>query len=209
MGRSGRLIIAAAACLVAAAQTAPQLVWEGTVEGACTLSVRANRLQADSPVTGQRYKFASPLPDSRQRVRLRVREGRGQAAIVQQPSLENDYTLVVRIADSGRYALEFFWDTERGGFATNLPKTRLPQRGAVWTGRVEERARVTLQGKRVDIGRAVFSRDLPRRDNPSATVRLLRGDGRVEIAEYPTRVNAYKLVFEIEGTGDFEVEADW
>ncbi|MGH9671699.1 MAG: hypothetical protein ACRD44_00830, partial [Bryobacteraceae bacterium] len=61
--------------------------------------------------------------------------------------------------------------------------------------------------------RADFERDLPSRESPNATVRRLRGRGSVELIEYPTRRNGYRLVFEIDdnrgGGDDYVVEAGW
>jgi hypothetical protein len=60
--------------------------------------------------------------------------------------------------------------------------------------------------------RAEFVRGLPPLDNPNVVVKLVRGRGRVGIVEYPSRLNHYQLVFEIDGAGgadDYEIEARW
>src|SRR5689334_14775106 len=104
MGRSGRLILFALAGLAhSGAQEAPQMVWEGLVDGISVLSIRGNRVEVEDreglPVQRQRYRFFERLPDSRQEVRLSVRDGRGAVRILQQPRLENNYTLLVSVQD--------------------------------------------------------------------------------------------------------------
>lgn len=323
------------------AQEQPQFVWEGVVDGLSVVQVRGNRVQVDDrqglPVQRQRYRFFERLPDSRQNVRVEVREGRGRVRIIQQPRLENNYVLEVAIEDrqggASFYSLEFFWDTGRGGFfkplnprvSTNLGGNRLvwsgrvdgeavvecrgnrcraetisggpvtrervsfsralpgrdvtvslddfegrgevvllqqprrenryaarvlirdPKGGAadysftlswapgsrggepiarramVWYGRVDGRVRVTVQGRRARAQvlsggplrgeRAEFLRELPRRENHAATVHRVDGRGRVDIVEFPGRLNGYRLVFEIDdrsgGADDYEVEVSW
>ncbi len=330
-------------CLPLLAQDQPQMVWEGQVDGVIVLRVRSNRIDIEErqglPVQRQRFRFFERLPDSRQTVRLEVVEGRGHARILEQPRLENNYTLSVVVEDrqggTAFYSLAFYW-ASRGGFLAgpppspsssydrmesltwsgrvddeavvscrreeclaeavrggavarervrfsgplpardtqvNLDRTagrgqirliqqpreengftaqvaiRDPQggagdysfslvwarpsreepgvgfahRGMLWGGRVDGRIRVIVEGSsaRVEVisgapvasERADFSRSLPPRNNPNATVRRLRGRGRVEILEYPSARNNYRLVFEIAdsgGGGDYyEVEVGW
>jgi hypothetical protein len=93
----------------------------------------------------------------------------------------------------------------------------------VWSGRVDGRIRVIVEGSSARVAvmdgapvaseRADFARSLPARDNPNTTVRRLRGRGRVEIVEYPSRRNGYRLIFEIDDSGGgadhYEVEVGW
>ena len=340
MGRSGRLTLVALAAAALLPGQSPQFVWEGVVDGTSILSIRGNRVQIEDreglPVERQRYRFFERLPDSRLDARVEVREGRGYVRILQQPRVDNHYTLAVSVEDrqggSSFYSLEFYWDASRGGFFGGFPSTpanvegdrlvwsgrvddevmvecrreecrteavrggpvtrerfrfsrplpvrdtavslegvqgrgevRLIQqprdengyvarvrirdhqggagdysftllwtrpargeetfarRGMVWSGRVDGRVRVIVRGREaavevvsggpVSAGRASFYRDLPARDNQFATVRRLRGRGRVELVEYPGRRNGYRLVFEIDdgsgGAGDYEVEVGW
>jgi len=332
-----------ALCPVLLAQEQPQLVWEGQVDGATILRVRGNRISLEErqglPVQRQRFRFFERLPDSRLNVRLDVVEGRGQVRILEQPRLENNYTLAVLVDDrqggSSFYSLAFYWES-RGGFfgpsppgppsrldrmesltwsgrvdeeavvscrreecvaeaVRGSPVTRdrfrfsralpardtqvsldraegrgqirllqqpreengytaqvgirdpqggpgdysftlawtpprreepgsvIARRGLVWSGRVDGRIRVIVEGStaRVEVlsgapvtnEHAEFSRTLPARSNPDATVRGLRGRGRVEIVEFPSARNGYRLVFEIDdaggGAADYEVEVAW
>ncbi len=320
------------------------MVWEGEVDGAVILYVRGRRvdLQVKSglPVQRQNYRFAIPLPDSRQDVQLQVNQGRGHVRIAEQPRLDNNYTLAVRIDDhqagSSRYALSFYWSAE--GYSGSLPPTRIPpppgrgaerviwsgrvdgevlvecgsetcasqvvsgmpvlresfrfsrpmpereavvtlgetegrgeirlleqpgaangyrarvrirdpqggagdyafsllwerpprtgserlfsQRGLVWSGRVDGRVRITverrqavsevLSGAPVEGEQAAFERELPARQGLNPTLKRLRGRGRVEIVEFPSPRNGYRLVFEIDdrqgGSDQYQVEVGW
>ncbi|MDX2153348.1 MAG: hypothetical protein SFV54_21570 [Bryobacteraceae bacterium] len=319
----------------------PQLVWEGTVDGSVVLRVRADRVLSDIrmglPIQGQRWRFFERLPEARQPVEVRARDSRGEVRVLEQPRLENQYTLSVLIDDrqpgSGFYLLEFYWQTgptdrepgdsfrrgppvrgssvtwsgrvdgeivvgcraagcaskvlnggevirERFRFTDPLParvvavevaerdgrgEVRLleqpgqgneytavvlvrdpdsgsgeyrftlawqggsaqeplePRRGMIWRGGVDGRVRVTVQGRdaRAEAlsGAAVFGdqgtfeRDLPARENFAAAVRKRRGRGRVELIDYPSARNGYRLVFEIHdpdgGSDQYEVEVRW
>lgn len=338
-----RFLLSLAVCPLLFAQDQPQLVWEGQVDEAIILRVRGNRIGVEErqglPVQRQRFRFFERLPDSRLSVRLEVVEGRGQVRILEQPRLENNYTLSVFIDDrqggSSFYSLAFYWESRGGFFAPSPPSTsssydrlenltwsgrvdgeavvscrreecvaeaarggavtrdrfrfsrplpardtqvsldrtegrgqirllqqpreengytaqvgiRDPQggageysftlvwarpsreesggaiarRGLLWSGRVDGRVRIIVEGSsaRVEVlsgtpvanERADFSRTLPARNNPSATVRRLRGRGRVQIVEFPSARNGYRLVFEIDDSGggaaDYEVEVGW
>lgn len=341
MIRTWMLVLAAAALLPA--QEQPQLVWEGQVDGISILRARGNRIDLEDreglPVQRQRHRFYERLPENRQNVRLEVREGRGQVRILEQPRLENNYTLAVSIEDrqggSAFYSLAFYWETARGflrpqprpspssyermesltwnggvdgeaivscwrdtceaearrgglvsrdrfrftralpaqDVVVSLERTEgrgeirliqqprdensytaqvlirdpqggtgdysfslawarpsredaggsLARRGLIWSGRVDGRVRVIVEGNEarseaiggapVTAERAEFARMLPRRNNPNATVRRLRGRGRVEILEYPSNRNNYRLVFEIDdtsgGADQYQIEIGW
>src|SRR2546421_12782677 len=77
----------------------PQLVWQGNVDAATFLYVHGKRLRVENkdgaPVEKQRYRFKDPLPPNRQNVRLHVSEGRGYVHIVEQPRVDNEYTLAI------------------------------------------------------------------------------------------------------------------
>jgi len=332
-----------ALCPLLWAQDQPQLVWEGQVDGTSVLRVRGNRIDVEQrqglPVQRQRFRFFERLPDSRANVRLEVVEGRGQVRILEQPRLENNYTLTVLIDDrqggSAFYSLAFYWESRGGFFGPSPPRapassdrmesltwggrvddeavvscrreeclaeavrgnavtrdrfrfsrplpardtqvsldrtegrgqirllqqpreengytaqvgirdsqggsgdysftlvwarpTReepgsgIARRGLLWSGRVDGRVRVIVEGASAQVEvlggapvanpRAEFSRALPARNNPDVTVRRLRGRGRVEILEFPSARNGYRLVFEIDdaggGAADYEVEVGW
>lgn len=324
------------------AQNRPQLVWQGQVDGISTLYIRGKRIEIQDreggPVQEQRFQFYKSLPDVHQAVRLDLLEGRGYVHIVEQPDVDNDYTLAVSIEDrqEGRsvYSLALYWDTpneryenpralsrggrltwsgringdvtvdchastcesnvstgqpvlrerskfsrpmpasdvqvtlfssdgpgdirlleqpeEKNGYTARVlirdplsgpsdcsftltwtaPERSVPEharsqlrssRGLLWRGRVDDAVRVTIQGgsafsqalrgQPVVGERVEFFRPLPTRSGLSPTIRKLLGRGRVEIVEYPSNENHYRLVFEVhdseDGADDYEVEVGW
>lgn len=213
MERSRRLtLLALATCALLGAQDQPQLVWEGVVDGTSILSVRGSRIQIEDregfPVQRQRHRFFDRLPDSRQEVRLEVREGRGRVRILEQPRLENNYVLAVSIEDrqggSSLYSLEFYWNTERGGFFDRPLDPRASSSGdgdqVAWTGRVDDEVIVECRGNEcrsqatrgnpVQRERTRFTRPLPDRE-VSLSLEDVRGRGEVRLVEQPRRENGY------------------
>ncbi len=201
------------------------LSWSGRVDGEAVVSCRGNVCEAEAtrggPVMRDRFRFSRPLPAQRLLMSLEDVQGRGDVRLIEQPREENGYTARVLIRDpqggQGDYSFSLFWTRpSRGDVA-------IARRGLVWTGRVDGRIRVIVEGGRavsdvisgapVAAESARFYRPLPARNNPDATVRKLRGRGRVEIVEYPSSRNGYRLVFEIDdpsgGAGQYEVEAGW
>ena len=96
-------LILTSAYAVSAQDVRPDFVWQGQVDGLALLYLRGDKLevqiQQGGPVTGQQYHFSHPLPAAREVVRLRVLEGRGYVHIVEQPRIDNQFTLVVSIED--------------------------------------------------------------------------------------------------------------
>jgi hypothetical protein len=202
------------------------LTWSGRVDGEAVVNCRANTCEAEvrrgGPVLRDRFRFSRPLPSRNTVVSLEESRGRGDIRLLQQPREENGYTASVLIRDpeggAGEYSFSLVW--QRTGRDRGFEFAR---RGMVWSGRVDGRARIALEGSRavtqtlsgapVLNERADFQRALPARDNPNATIRRLRGRGRVEIVEYPSSRNGYRLVFEIDDSGggaaDYQVEVGW
>jgi hypothetical protein len=203
------------------------LSWMGRVDDEVVVSCRRNSCEAEA-VRGQqvardRFRFSDPLPERDVTVSLEDTSGRGEIRLVEQPRERNDYTARVLIRDrdggSGDYSFTLAWTPPpRGDRGFDFAR-----RGLVWSGRVDGRVRVivegnsvstqALSGRPVEAERADFARGLPRRDSANATVRKLRGRGRIEIVEYPSRRNDYRLVFEIDdsdgGTDNYQVEVGW
>jgi len=65
-----------------------------------------------------------------------------------------------------------------------------------------------ITGERVD-----FLRPMPARSDITPVIKKLSGAGRVEISEYPSEKNNYRLVFEITNSetspARYEIEVDW
>lgn len=240
MLRLFRLLAVLSVSVALWAQSQPQLVWEGEVDGSATLYVRGKKLRLEErgdgrPVQRESYRFFDELPDYRQNVNVRMIEGRGEVRVIEQPTLENQYTLAVGIDDrqegSAFYSLQLFW--RAGALSSRDPferrKKALPSagifapRGLTWTGRVEGTARVTVEGREASARTASgipvrgadarFERDLPARESNRISLRKHRGRGRVDIIEYPSKKNGYRLIFEISDSGsgsdEYEVEVGW
>jgi len=207
------------------AQDRPQLVWEGQVDGVVVLHVHGNQVTEEVreglPVERRRSHFQAPLPESRQDVRLEVVEGRGGVSILQQPRMDNDYTLSVIVEDrqpgSALYSLAFFWEADETG-----PAPRVRRETIAWSGRVDGEAVVSCHGKTCEAearsGQPVagsqfhFSRPLPGHE---VTVSLEKPEGRGEIRllEQPRESNGYRARVLIRnpqaGPGDYSFRLAW
>lgn len=200
MGRNRRLILLALAASALLPAQSPQLVWEGVVDGAVVLSIRGNRVQVENrggrPVERPRYRFFERLPEARLDARVEVREGRGYVHIIQQPRLENEYTLLASIEDrqegAALYSVAFYWDNSRGqaGAATD----RL-----VWSGSVEREALVTCRrdacrSEALNGGvtgeRFHFSNPLPARA-VAVSLEGVEGRGDIRLIGQPRDENGY------------------
>ena len=207
------------------AQNRPQFVWQGQVDGIVILHLRDNRLdvqlQEGSPVESQKFQFHDRLPGVRQDARLEVQGGRGYAHIVEQPRLENHYSLSVSVEDrqpgSSFYAIALYWDTSTGVMEHPSRSDKI-----VWSGRVDQEAVIncrarsctssTSNGAPVADEHFKVSRPLPNRD---VQVRLEQPEGRGEIrlAEQPTERNQYSARVSIRdpqsGTGEYSFVLVW
>ena len=202
------------------------LTWSGRVGGEAMVSCHGSVCEAEArsggQVAGDRFRFSKPLPSREVRVTLEKSEGRGEVRLLEQPSESNGYRARVLIrypqGGSGDYTFTLAWSprvASDGGF-------ELARRGVIWSGRADGRIRVVIGGRaamsQVISGapiageRAEFLRGLPALDNPNVVAKLVRGRGRVQVVEFPSRGNRYQLVFEIDATGgadDYEVEVRW
>jgi hypothetical protein len=205
-----------------------KLVWSGRVDEQAIISCQdktcTSKADRGAPVAEERFKFSRPLPHRDVEVTLDDHAGRGDIRLVEQPRERNNYTARVSIRDpqngSGEYSFTLAWKRTSG-------KEPLPveeaTRGLLWSAVVEGRARVTvkgsssisetIQGAPITGERADFLRPLPSRSDLKPTVKKLSGRGRVEITEYPSEKNNYRLVFEVgdseAGPSTYAIEVDW
>ncbi len=89
----------------------------------------------------QQFHFSDALPDTGQKVRVEVLEGRGYVHVIDQPSVENHYTLAVAIEDrqpgSAFYSIALYWDTSNNGFDRSAAEDRQCYvERAAWTMRL-------------------------------------------------------------------------
>jgi hypothetical protein len=204
-----------------------KIAWSGRVDQEAIISCRARSCVSESangaPVADPHFKFSRPLPDREVEVNLEQPEGRGEIRLVEQPSERNRYTARVSIHDpqsgSGEYSFVLAWPRSGG----KEPELHPMVRGLVWSGTVEGRVRVTVQGgavlsdvvagQRVKDERAEVLEPLPARSDLNPVAKKLRGRGEVQIVEQPSDKNNYRLVFEIRnpegGADNYEIEVDW
>jgi hypothetical protein len=204
-----------------------KIVWTGRVDQEAVINCRVKTCSAETrlgaPVSDEHFKFSRPLPNRDVRVRLEQPEGRGEIRLAEQPSERNQYTARVSIRDpqngAGDYSFVLVW-TRAGG---QEPELRSSAPGLIWSGTVEGRVRVIVQGGailseavagRPVIGeRADVLKPLPSRSDLTPVARKLRGRGEVQMVELPSDKNNYRLVFEIRnpdgGADNYEIEVDW
>ena len=204
-----------------------RIAWSGRVDQEAMISCRAKSCVAEaasgSPVADEHVKFSRPLPSRDVQVSLEQTQGRGDIRLVEQPSERNQHTARVSIRDpqagTGEYSFLLVWGRSSG----KEPELHSVAPGFTWTGTVDGRVRVTLQGgasfSEAVAGRGVrgersdFRRPLPARSDLTASVKKVRGRGQVQLVERPSDKNNYRLVFEIqnpEGEPDnYEIEVDW
>jgi hypothetical protein len=205
-----------------------KLAWSGRVDEETVISCRdktcSSRTDLGAPVAGEHFKFSRPLPHRDVEVTLENADGRGDIRLVQQPRESNNYTARVAIRDPqngfGEYSFTLAW--KRSSENEPLPVIKA-ERGMLWSGVVDGRARVTikgsssisevLQGAPIATEQVDFLRPLPSRSDLQPAVKKLSGEGSVEIVEYPTEKNNFRLIFEISsshpGASRYEIEVDW
>ena len=220
------------------AEKTDKVSWSGRVDHAAVVSCKAKSCVSTSgqggseqgsvrgaPVADEHFKFSKPLPDRAIEVRLDRVDGRGEIRLIEQPRESNHYTARVSIRDPGTgatdYAFTLVWNR-----ASDKEPGPIPEpigRAFVWTGRVDGRVRVTIQGgasfsevlegARVVAEHAETLRPLPQRSDVMPVIRKVRGRGQVAIVEAPSEKNNYRLIFEIDdpesGADDYQIELDW
>ena len=205
-----------------------RVTWSGRVDEEAVVSCRRRACSASvehgAPVAEERFKFTRPMPERDVEVRLEHPEGRGEIRLIEQPSRRNDYAARVAIRDelpgSSDYAFTLVWKRN----ASKEPPAAEPTgRGFVWSGTVDGRVRVTIQGG-ASFSEAIgggpvagegseLIRPIPKRADVAASIRRVQGRGSVAIVEQPSEKNNWRLVFEIDdplpGADSYEVEVNW
>ncbi len=197
------------------------------MDGIAILHLRAKQLtvqiQQGGPVENQQFNFTDRLPDVREQARVKVLEGRGYVHVIDQPTVDNQYTLAVAIEDrqpgSGFYSIALYWDTSTNAFERGANKTDK----LTWSGRVDRSATVSCQAKSctstVEHGATPvasehfkFAKPLPDHD---VEVRLedLDGRGEIRLVEQPRQSNHYTARVSIRdpgnGASDYSFSLVW
>ena len=93
------------------------MTWRGKVDDDVRVRIRGGSADVETvggtPYYDSQPNFTNSLPNRRVTVRLTSKRGRGEIFIEQQPSRENDFTVVVRIRDTrggaSDYEFELQW----------------------------------------------------------------------------------------------------
>ena len=94
-----------------------RMTWRGRVDDDVRIRIRGGSADVET-IGGTEYtdsqpNFINSLPNRRVTVRITAKRGRGEIFIEQQPTRENDFTVVVRIRDSrggaSDYEFELQW----------------------------------------------------------------------------------------------------
>jgi hypothetical protein len=204
-----------------------RLTWTGYVDDEVNVECRGNECRPQTirgaAAQGDRFSFTRPLPALELRTSLDDVQGRGEVQLVNQPAAHNGYTAKVRIRDSqggsGEYAFSLYWVPP----SRSEPERLFASQGLVWSGRVDGIVRVVVEGSSASVQvlgggpvegeRANFLRPLPNQAVPNVAVKKLRGRGRVNVVEFPSARNGWRLVFEVNdssgGADNYEIEVGW
>jgi len=184
---------------VLAAQDRPQFVWQGDVDGTDILYIHGRKLnvkiQEGAPVAREKFQLYDALPETSQDARVEVREGRGYVHIVDQPRIDNGFTLAVSIEDrqpgSSFYSIALYWDATNNSFESNARRDQV-----TWSGRVTHDEVISCQAKHCEANAPIaqekfkFSRPLPNRDIDLKLDQAL-GRGEIKLVEQPREKNHY------------------
>jgi hypothetical protein len=225
------------------------LNWSGQVDQEAIIEIRGRqvveRAVRGRPVSRHNVNMTGPLPRVDTNVNIADARGRGRVELVQQPNASNGYVAAVRIHDDengvGDYSFTLNWGDQygyqtgnTGVFGRNDPsyaanddsvfgsRSRAGGGTILFSGRIDGRVRVTVQGGRYSIEtlngqpprnvRVDFASPLP---TIPVEVNLERRHGRdeVNLIQRPDSANGYRLIFEINddssGQDDYEVELRW
>jgi hypothetical protein len=222
------LLLGAAVGRPAAGQDRPAFVWQGKVDGVAILYLHTNRLDVKvkegAPVAQQQFHFYHSLPQANRDVRLRVLEGRGYVHVVDQPTIDNQFTLAVSIEDrqegSSFYSIALYWDTSDRLFDRSPGEGRTES--MVWSGRIEGDAVISCQAKTCTSSASAgapiaaehfkFTRPLPERA-VEVTLEEREGRGEIRLVEQPSERNHYTARVSIHdphgGSSDYSFRLLW
>jgi hypothetical protein len=198
--------------------------WRGRVDDRVNVIIQGSQVRNETlggiGVSRVSQSMNGVLPNRQSTIYLNKRDGRGTAAVIQQPNRSNNYTAIVQIVDSkggtDDYQLEISWQS-------NAQAEEPYQSGRVnWRGRVDQTANIVIAGGSVQTDDASatgvsgvssnITGHLARRPG-SISVRKIRGRGSVSVLQQPGADNDYVAVIQIfdndRGEGEYEVEISW
>jgi hypothetical protein len=203
--------------------------WRGRVDREVRLVMRGDdvwtRGVSGRDARNARARVARSLPSRAGQVRVQLLDGRGDVAVIQQPTSQNNYTAIVRIYDrsggADRYRLAAYWQpvgTGRWGDRTRDDDDgRWDRDGRYggrdgtdgmlrWRGAVDDEVEIRIQGRNFDTRtlsgngtrdvRASISGRALRREQ-QVSVRERQGRGTVTVVQQPSQWNNYTAVVRI------------
>lgn len=213
--------------------------WSGRVDGESIVRVRVGSVQVEDisgrGVTEDSYRFTSALPYQPLQVSLIETSGRGEIALIEQPTRQNDYSVAVRIRDpqsgASRYAFTLTWRQPRNRQPAPPDRSRpYPPRdddqsfgvGLIWSGRVDGADLLLISGSHLNIEHQSgvpivgsdyrFMKPLPDARR-TVSVRRIKGRGKVTVISQPSPSNNYTATIRIEdrdgGSAHYEIEVSW
>ena len=224
------LPLAMAVLLPLGAQAQEQVLgtWNGRVDKAVQISIRGNNVSSNT-LSGQqlngRFRLATTLPREDGTVRVAVTRGRGDVAVVQQPSAQNGYTAIIRLVDrssgADAYRVTTYWTPAtstygnrglgrgRGQMGMNNGRMNRMGNGAVlrWRGDVDSDAEIrwragsvtqrNLNGGTLRAASSSLSGSLMPNQAGEVTVSSRLGRGTVSVIQQPTSSNGWTAVIRI------------
>lgn len=204
--------------------------WSGRVDGEARIVMRGDDVWTrdvrgrDVRQSGVRVRRA--LPSRSGRVDVQLVDGRGNAAVIQQPNARNGYTTIIRVRDDGRrydrYRVVAYWrpagrdgwgwgrgdrDRDSDGVDDRY-EDRYADGMLRWRGDVDDQAEIRIQGRDVDtrtlsgnhvsnIRANLNGRALPRNSNVNVRIRQRAGRGDVVVVQQPNQWNGYTAVIRV------------
>jgi len=115
--------------MTTATQSQGRIWWRGVVDGSDRLRFRGDQVSVEhldaQPIRDSTYDISTPLPRRPVVVTLRTIRGRGRVQLIEQPSSNNRFTVVVLVDDpksgTDTYEFELLWE------APDLTPTRIPR----------------------------------------------------------------------------------
>jgi hypothetical protein len=198
-------------------------LWTGKIDEKISFVLKGNEVLI-SDMSGAGYKENSRklfgvLPNRPAEISAKIKDGRGEVVVLQQPNRQNDYTAIVQLVNkkltSENFRLEIFW------LVNNTEETY--QKGTVfWSGKVDQTADIKIIGKDVksiDVdgtGLMNVSSNLSgflARRIINVNVQKIRGRGAVSVVQQPNWENDFTAIVRIsdteKGASDYQIEINW
>ena len=95
-----------------------KVFWRGNVDNKVRLTIKGDTLEQETIEGAEKpagkFSFTAPLPEQAVTVQVSRKEGRSKKIkVIQQPTVDNDFTAIIEIHDEGGgardYVLEIFW----------------------------------------------------------------------------------------------------